>query len=229
MKEVTALIHRHNALVIWDLCHATGAIPINLSEANADFAIGCTYKYLNSGPGSPSFLWANKNHHDRVWQPLTGWYSHEHPFKMDVKYTPAKGINQFLTGCPHILQSAIVNCSLDIFLQTDMETIREKCLQLSELFIELIEKKCPSLELASPRMIEKRGSHLSYRHENGLGISKFLRNQKVMCDYRHPSIIRFAITPLYLRFIDIWDAVEAVCHAIENADYEVITEIIDVT
>jgi kynureninase len=230
MNSVTALVHQSNSLIIWDLCHATGAVPIDLNDADADFAIGCTYKYLNSGPGGPSFLWVNTKHHDRVWQPLTGWYSHLNPFNMDHKYTPAKGIKQFMTGCPHIIQSTVVNCSVDIFLQTDMETIREKSLELSDFFIESIEARCSSLKLITPKNHKHRGSHVSYEHENGLGISKYLREKKrIMCDYRHPRIIRFAITPLYLRFVDIWDAIEAVCDATENADFEPCSDTIDIS
>lgn len=230
MKSITENIHQMKAHVIWDLCHAVGAVPINLNEANADFAVGCTYKYLNSGPGGPSFLWVNKKHQNRVWQPISGWYSHENPFKMDYKYKPASGITQFLTGCPHIMQTAVVDCSIDIFLETDMNVIREKSLFLSDLFIELMDKKCPQLILATPRIHEKRGSHVAYKSENGLAISKFLRKQKLMCDFRHPDIIRFAITPLYLRFVDIWDAVDLICYAIKNAECETTSnEIVEIS
>lgn len=202
------------------MSHATGAVPINLNEANADFAVGCTYKYLNSGPGGPSFLWINKRHQNRVLQPITGWYSYESPFN---------GISQFLTGCPHIIQTAVVDCSIDIFLETDMDAIREKSLFLSDLFIELLDKRCPQLNLVTPRNHEKRASHVAYLYENGLAVSKYLRQHKLMCDFRHPDIIRFAMTPLYLRFVDIWDAVDLIYDAIKNAEHETINEIIGIS
>jgi kynureninase len=212
------------------LCHAVGAVPIDLHEANADFAAGCTYKYLNSGPGNSSFLWVNKKHQNRVWQPIPGWFGHENPFKMDYRYKPAKGITQYLSGTPPVMQISVINCSLDIFLETDMDSIREKSLFLSDLFIELMDNKCPQLTLVTPRKQEMRGSHIAYQHENGLGISKFLRKQKLMCDFRHPDIIRFAITPLYLRFVDIWEAVDFICYAIKNTELETTSsEIIEIS
>lgn len=216
MKSITSKIHESKAHVIWDLCHATGAVPVNLNEVNADFAMGCTYKYLNSGPGGPSYLWVNKKHHNRVWQPITGWFGHANPFKMDHKYQPAKGIAGFISGTTQILPVALVECGIDIFLETNMNEIREKSLFLSDLFIELMDEKCPDLKLVTPRLQDKRGSHVAYQHENALEISKFLRKQKLMCDFRHPNIIRFAITPLYLRFVDIWDAVDLIFYALQN-------------
>lgn len=229
MTAITSLAHRVKALIIWDLCHATGAVPINVKESDADFAVGCSYKYLNGGAGAPSFLYANKRHHDRVSHGLTGWFGHASPFEMKHTYTPAKGIDQFLTGTPNILPMVVINCSIDIFLQTDMKIIREKSLQLGDLFIELLEEKCPSLKLITPKMHDKRGSHISFFHENGLNISKLLREHKIICDYRHPSIIRFSMTPLYLRFIDIFDSVDVICCAVKSAPTEIINNVNGIT
>ena len=222
MKSITETIHKSNSHVIWDMCHATGAVPIDLSGCDADFAVGCTYKYLNSGPGSPSFLWVNKKHHNRVWQPITGWFGHANPFKMDEKYAPAPGIDQFMSGTTNVMSTIVIDCTVDIFLKTSMKTIREKSLELSDLFIELMDSKCPELSLITPRLQEKRGSHVAYQHENALEISKLLRCKKLVCDFRHPDVIRFAITPLYLRFVDIWDGVELIRFAVQNAEHKII-------
>lgn len=211
-----------NAHIIWDLSHAVGIIPINLSEIEVDFAIGCTYKYLCCCSGSPAFLYANKKHHNRCSQPITGWIGSECPFKMDIKYKPAKGITQFLTGAQGVLPTSIVNHNLDIFMKADMKFIREKSLALSDLLIELIEKLCPSLKLVSPREHKKRGGHISFEHPNGFAISKLCKEMKVICDYRHPNLVRFALAPLYLRFVDIWDSAKIISFAVENAEYKVV-------
>lgn len=223
------MANKVNAHIIWDLSHAVGAIPIDLSENEVDFAVGCTYKYLNCGPGGPAFLYANKKHHDRCCQPLTGWIGSENPFKMNVNYKPARGIAQFLTGAQSVITMSMVNHTIDIFIKADMKIIREKSLALSDLLIELIEQKCPSLILVSSRDHKNRGSHISFEHPNGFAISKLCRQKRVICDYRHPNLIRFALAPLYLRFVDLWDAVEIICFAVENAAFEVVDGKIEVS
>lgn len=210
MEEITAAIHGSGALAVWDLAHAAGAVPVDLNAANADYAVGCTYKYLNGGPGSPAFIWVNARHHDRFWQPLSGWWSHSKPFEMADSYTPANDIRRFMCGTQPVTSLAMIEIGLDIALEADMDTVRANSLELVDLFIELVEIRCAGsgLELVTPREHGARGSHVSFRHEHGYEIIAALIDQGVIGDYREPGILRFGITPLYLTRTDIWDAVE---------------------
>lgn len=210
MDEVTAAIHASGALVVWDLAHAAGAVPIDLNAADADYAVGCTYKYLNGGPGSPAFIWVNARHHERFWQPLSGWWSHKSPFEMADSYTPANDIRRFMCGTQPVTSLAMIEVGLDIALEADMGKVRANSLELVDLFIELVEIRCAGygLELVTPREHAARGSHVSFRHEHGYEIIAALIDQGVIGDYREPEVLRFGITPLYLARTDIWDAVE---------------------
>lgn len=210
MPAVTRHIHAQGALVIWDLCHSIGAVPMDLNAADADFAIGCTYKYLNGGPGSPAMLWANPRLRAEAWQPLSGWWGHARPFDMSTEYTPDAGIRSFLCGTQPIVSMALVACGLDIFAQTDMQAIRRKSLALTDLFIALVEQECAgqNLALVTPRDHTYRGSHVSFRHPEGYAVVQALIARGVIGDYREPEVMRFGVTPLYLRFIDIWEAVQ---------------------
>lgn len=220
LKTTTDLVHSKGAHIIFDLSHSVGAMKINLNEANADFAVSCTYKYLNGGPGAPAFSWVNKKHHNRVWTPLTGWLGHEEPLAMKTQYAPSKGINRFLTGQQHIIQLAVLENSLDIILKADMDMIRKKSLEMTDLFIDIVEKNCPSLVLVTPRNHNERGSHVSFRHENASEIREYLRKSNILCDLRHSVILRFAVTPLFLRYVDIWDAAQMLCEAVRCAKLE---------
>ncbi|UYQ77839.1 kynureninase [Glutamicibacter sp. JL.03c] len=210
MDAITAAIHASGALVIWDLAHAAGAVPVDLNAADADYAVGCTYKYLNGGPGSPAFIWVNARHHERFWQPLSGWWSHNKPFEMSQSYTPANDIRRFMCGTQPMTSLAMVEVGLDIALEADMAQVRAKSLELVDLFIALVETRCVGygLELVTPREHPARGSHVSFRHEHGYEIIAALIDQGVIGDYREPEVLRFGITPLYLTRTDIWDAVE---------------------
>lgn len=169
MKSVTSQIHQHGALALWDLAHAAGAVPLDLNAADADFAVGCTYKYLNGGPGSPAFIWVNERHQERFWQPLAGWWSHSQPFAMADSYRPADAIGRFLCGTQPITSLAMVETGLDITLDTNMNALRAKSLELTDLFISLVEQRCANhpLELITPREHATRGSHVSFRHPDG--------------------------------------------------------------
>jgi kynureninase len=224
MKIITNWVHRVGALIIWDLCHSVGSVPINLTEVAADFAVGCTYKYLNSGPGAPAFVYVSKRHQNVTWQPLTGWFGHQAPFKMLKNYEPAPSINSYLVGTPQILQLSIIESSVEITLDADMQAIRKKSLLLGDLFIKLIDEKCPSLKLVTPFEHEQRGSHLSYQHENAYAISSQMRKRGVYGDFRFPDILRLALTPLYTRFVDIWDVIDVICNVVNNATYEGLDE-----
>jgi kynureninase len=210
MAALTQMIHRAGALAVWDLAHSAGAVPVDLNGVDADYAVGCTYKYLNGGPGSPGFVWVPKRHQNAFSQPLSGWWSHKKPFEMDPAYRPDDGIGRFLCGTQPIVSMALVECGLDVFLQTDMQALRRKSLALCDLFIKLVEERCADfpLSLATPRAHEQRGSQVSFEHPNGYEVMQALIARGVIGDYREPRILRFGFTPLYVRYVDVWDAVE---------------------
>lgn len=218
MEESTKQIHDAGALVIWDLCHSAGAVPVHLDAANADFAIGCTYKYLNGGPGSPAFLWVAERHQNRVNQPLSGWWGHAKPFDMAVGYAPTDGIRRFLTGTQPIISMTTMEAGIDLALQVNQETLREKSLELTNLFIELVETRLPHhpLTLVTPRDEARRGSHVSFRHPEGFAVMKALIENGVIGDYREPEVLRFGITPLYVGYTDVWDSVETLRRVLDE-------------
>lgn len=218
LKAITDLVHSKGAHIIFDVSHSVGALKINLNEVNADFAVGCTYKYLNGGPGAPAFLWLNKKHHNRVWNPLTGWIGHNDPMAMKTNYVPSSSIECFLTGSPHIIQLSILENSLDIILKADIDIIRKKSLEMTDLFIDIIDQQCSSLVLVTPRNHNDRGSHLSFRYENADEIQQYLRTRNILCDLRYSSILRFAVAPLFLRYVDVWDAAQILCDAVNKLE-----------
>lgn len=223
MEAVTAAAHKSGALIVWDLAHAAGAVPVDLNGANADYAVGCTYKYLNGGPGSPAFIWVNSRHQGRFWQPLTGWWSHASPFEMEDSYTAANDVRRFLCGTQPITSMAMIECGLDVALDADIETVRAKSLSLADLFIALVRQRCGGfgLELVTPENHAERGSHVSFRHPEGYAIIQALTDRGVIGDYREPEVLRFGLTPLYLSFTDIWDAVEILRDILEARDWDV--------
>ena len=210
MQAQTALSHECGALAIWDLAHSAGAVPIDLHQAGADYAIGCTYKYLNGGPGSQAFVWVNPALVDVVTQPLSGWFGHTRQFAMESRYAPSQGIARYLCGTQPITSLAMVECGLDIFAQTDMASLRAKSLALTDLFIERVESRCAAhdLTLITPREHARRGSHVSFEHPEGYAVIQALIARGVIGDYREPRIMRFGFTPLYTSFAEVWDAVE---------------------
>jgi kynureninase len=210
MAAVTKRIHERGALALWDLAHSAGAVPVDLNGVDADYAVGCTYKYLNGGPGSPGFVWVPRRHQAEFSQPLSGWWSHRAPFEMNPVYRPDDGIARYLCGTQPIVSMALVECGLDVFLQSDMPTLRRKSLALSDLFIELVESRCDGfpLKLVTPRDHAQRGSQASFEHPHGFEVMQALIARGVIGDYREPRILRFGFTPLYTRFADVWDAVE---------------------
>lgn len=212
IAEVTRKVHAAGALVVWDLCHSVGAVPIDLNAADADFAVGCTYKYLNGGPGSPSFIWAAARHHDAAHPALTGWHGHARPFDFTVDYTPAPGIERFRVGTPQLLSVAGLEASLDIWDDVDLELLREKSLRLTELFMSLVDTRLTprwGIEPVTPRESARRGSQVSLRHEDGYAVMQALIERGVIGDFRAPDLIRFGFTPLYTSYTDVWDAIDA--------------------
>ncbi|MPM38387.1 Kynureninase [bioreactor metagenome] len=211
MAAVTSQAQMAGAVTIWDLCHSAGAVPVDLHGANADYAVGCTYKYLNGGPGSPAFLWVHPRHQDHFWQPLSGWWGHARPFVMEPQYDPHAGVKRFLCGTQPITSLAMVECGLDTFAQTDMLQLRAKSLQLTTLFMDLVAQECGAypLTLITPTDPAHRGSQVSYEHPQGFAVVQALIERGVIPDYREPRIMRFGFTPLYTTFEDVWNAVAA--------------------
>jgi len=218
MDRVTSLVHDAGALMVWDLCHSAGAVPVDLAGADADFAVGCTYKYLNGGPGSPAFVWAAARHLPRVEQPLSGWWGHRKPFDMAVSYEGGEGASRFLVGTQPILSLATSEVGIDIALRVDQQALRQKSLGLTSLFIALVESRLAAhpLTLITPREHERRGSHVSFRHPEGFAVMKALIAEGVVGDYREPEVLRFGFAPLYNTYTDVWDAVETLRRVLDD-------------
>ena len=208
MAEVTRRAQDAGALVVWDLSHSAGALPVELNAAGADFAVGCGYKYLNGGPGAPAFVFVAKRHQDHIDPPLSGWMGHEAPFAFDTDYRPAPGIDRQLCGTPSILAMAALEVGVEIAARADMKELRKKSQRMGDFFLELVEAHCDGygLEVACPRDSEKRGSQVSLRHEDGYPIMQALIANGVIGDFRAPDVLRFGFTPLYLSYRDVWDA-----------------------
>ncbi|MDB5915879.1 MAG: kynU [Massilia sp.] len=223
MAELTARAHAQGALALWDLAHSAGAVPLDLHAAGADLAVGCTYKYLNGGPGAPAFIWVPHHHQAAFRQPLAGWWGHAAPFAMAPGFTPSEGIGRALCGTQPIVSLALVECGLDVFEETDMAAIRAKSLALTDLFIALVEARCGGhpLGLVTPRGHARRGSQVSFTHPHGFAVMAALIARGVIGDYREPGIMRFGFTPLYTSFADVWDAVEILRAILDDAAYDV--------
>jgi kynureninase len=233
MAALTRAAHAAGTLAVWDLAHSAGAVPVDLHAADADFAIGCGYKYLNGGPGAPAFVWAHPRHAERFWQPLSGWMGHALPFAFTPDYRPAPGIARYLCGTPPILALAALECGVDSVLaaapQGGMAALRAKSLALTALFIELAEARCAGHDLAlvTPRAEVERGSQVCLaRSEGAYAVVQALIARGVVGDYREgdaaaqlPDILRFGVTPLYTRFVDAWDAVEQLRQVLAGGEW----------
>ena len=209
--DMAALIekaHAKGALVVWDLAHSAGAIPVDVTSTDTDFAVGCSYKYLNSGPGGPAFIYIAPHLADQVRPALSGWLGHEAPFAFDLDYRPGRGIERMRVGTPPILQLAALDAALDVWEGVDMAALRARSIALQESFIAKVEATCPTLTLASPRNAEARGSQVSFRHPQGYAIIQALIAANVIGDFRAPDILRFGFTPLYLTPEDVTKAAE---------------------
>lgn len=223
MAALSGHAHAQGALVVWDLAHSAGAVPLDLHAADADLAVGCTYKYLNGGPGAPAFIWVPQRHQAAFRQPLSGWWGHAAPFAMAPEFAPSAGIGRALCGTQPIVSLAMVECGLELFAQTDMQVIRAKSLALTELFIGLVEQRCGQhpLGLVTPREYARRGSQVSFTHPHGYAVMQALIARGVIGDYREPAIMRFGLTPLYTSFADVWDAVEILAQILDGQAYDV--------
>jgi kynureninase len=226
MAALTRAAHAAGALVVWDLAHSAGAVPVDLHAAHADFAVGCGYKYLNGGPGAPAFVWVHPDHADRFWQPLAGWMGHASPFEFTPGYRPAAGIARYLCGTPPVLSLAALECGVDTVLAAEalggMAALRAKSLALTRLFAEGVQARCGGhgLALVSPRDDVQRGSQVCFAHpEIAHPVVQALIARGVIGDFRAPDILRFGFTPLTLRFVDVWDAVEQLVQVLERGEW----------
>jgi kynureninase len=210
MEAVTRLAHESGALMLWDLAHSAGALPVDLAGCNADLAVGCGYKYLNGGPGAPAFLYVAQRLQESFRSPLTGWLGHAAPFDFDPSYRPAPGIASAIVGTPPILSLAALEIGIDLALEADLAAVRAKSLALAHLFVERVTESCAGfgLTLASPARDAERGSQICYAHPEGYAIMQALIARGVIGDFRAPDILRFGFTPLYTSFADVFDAVE---------------------
>jgi kynureninase len=210
MASITRTVQGAGALMLWDLAHSAGATVVALDSINADMAVGCTYKYLNAGPGAPSFLYLAERHHASARTPIAGWFGHADPFAFSPDYVPSTGISQFLCGTPPVLSYAPLEASLDIWEKVDMADVRAKSLRMTSLFMELIDALNPQygFEIVTPREVDRRGSQVSMKHPKGLSIMRALIAHRVVGDFRAPDILRFGITPLTLSFADVHKAVQ---------------------
>jgi len=236
MGGVTAAVHGAGALMVWDLAHSAGAVPVDLNGADADFAVGCGYKYLNGGPGAPAFAWLNPRHAarlgDDLWQPLAGWWGHAAPFAFTPDYRPAPGIQRFLCGTQPMISLAALECGVDTVLAAEpyggMAALRDKSLALTDLFIELVEARCAGhgLTLVTPREHRRRGSQVCLsRTEGAYAIVQALIARGVIGDFRagdaqQPDILRFGFTPLYLGHEDVWQAVEHLKQVLDSGEWQ---------
>ncbi|MFT5521903.1 MAG: kynureninase [Enterobacterales bacterium] len=209
MKAVTAQVHEKGALMLWDLSHSVGAMHVSLNEYAVDFAVGCGYKYLNGGPGAPAFLFVAERHQKNIQSPLSGWLGHSSPFAFVDDYQPADDIKRMLCGTPSVVACALLEVGVDIMTSVDMQLIREKSIQLGDLFIQLVEQRCPEFTLISPKDASIRGSHISIVHKEGYAIMQALIAENIIGDFRAPNVLRFGITPLYMSYLDIWNLVQA--------------------
>lgn len=223
MEKITQLAHAKNIPVLWDLSHSVGAIPMSVQQSQVDFAVGCTYKYLNGGPGSPAFLYVREDWQNRLQDPIGGWFGQRRPFDFELEYQPVDGINRFLTGTPQILSLAAIEPGLDLVLDAGMQPIREKSIGLADFFLQRFSENLASLgyALKSPAHANERGSHIAIGHPEGLRITKALIDRyKVLPDFRYPDNIRLGFAPLYTTYAEVDHAVEALKNIVVEKQFE---------
>ena len=221
LAGLTAAAHDAGALVVWDLSHSVGVMPVELDAAGVDFAVGCTYKYLNGGPGAPAFAYVADRHQAALRQPLTGWIGHAEPFAMATDYEPAPGISRVLTGTPPIVSMAALEAALDAFDGVSMAAVRAKSVALTSLFIALVEERLGgAFPLASPREPAERGGQVCLSHPDGYPIVQALIARQVIADYREPDRLRFGFAPLLIRFVDVWDAVDRLVAVMASGEWD---------
>jgi kynureninase len=222
MRGLTAAAHAAGALALWDLSHSAGAMPLALNEARVDLAVGGGYKFLNGGPGAPAYLFVAERWLAQIQPALAGWMGHARPFDFGAAYEPAPGIERFLVGTPPVLSLAALDAGDETFDQIDLRQVRAKSIALGELFRRLVEQECGAfgLHLVSPPDPERCGSQVCYAHADGYAIVQALIARGVIGDFRAPDILRFGFTPLYTRFIDVWEAVEHLVQVLQTGEWQ---------
>ncbi|MCU1396826.1 MAG: Kynureninase [Ilumatobacteraceae bacterium] len=226
MRRITTQVHAAGALMVWDLAHSAGALPVDLSGSDADFAVGCGYKYLNGGPGAPAFVWMHPRHASHARQPLQGWLGHAAPFEFTADYRAAPGIAGFAAGTPPILSLTALACGVDTVRAADahggVEALRAKSVALTTAFIDLVDARCASADLhvVTPRDPACRGSQVALRHDgDAYAVVQALIARGVIGDFRAPDIARFGFAPLYTRFVDVWAAVDHLSAVIASGEW----------
>jgi len=221
MQKITALAAEKDILVVWDISHSVGVMPLQLDAWQVDFAVGCGYKYLNGGPGAPAFIYANAKHHAAIEQPVKGWMGHLEPFAFEPEYEKASGMLQFLSGTPPIVSLAILDAALDVFADIAITDVHRKSVLLSETFLELMtsRKELQELQLESRPDPEQRGAQLAFSHPDAYRICRALSKQGVVVDYRSPNIVRFGFSPLFLRFTDISQSIQTLADILSQQSY----------
>jgi kynureninase len=221
LAGITAQVHAAGALMLWDFAHSTGAVPLDVEGALVDFAAGCGYKYLNGGPGSPAFLYVRTAWQDFLNNPLPGWLGHARPFDFEPTFDAASGIRKFMTSSPSIIALAALDGALDVFDNVSMSDVRTKSLALTDLFLDLIDARLAGVfEVVTPREHAQRGSQVALAHPEAYGIVQALIARGVVGDFRAPDVARFGFTPLYLRFVDVYDAVEILVDVLESRAHQ---------
>jgi kynureninase len=220
MKRLTAKAHAEGAIAIWDLAHSAGAIDVDLAGADADFAVGCTYKYLNGGPGAPAFIYVAPRHAAHVRPALAGWQGHEAPFAFDLDYRPAPGIERMRVGTPPVIGMAALEAALDVWDQVDMKDVRRRSIELTERFIAGVEKSCRDVTLGSPRDPAMRGSQVSFRHPHAYAVMQALIARGVIGDFRAPDAIRFGFTPLFIGEAEVDEAVATLAAILADGSWD---------
>jgi kynureninase len=221
IEELVKKTHDAGALFVLDTCHSAGVLPVELDQWGVDFAVGCTYKYLNGGPGSPAFIYVAKRHQNEAVNPLSGWWGHARPFEFEENFHAAEGIRRFQTGTQPVLSLRGLQAGLEIAQEVDLQQVRKKSQRLTQLFIELIESGCRNygVTLQSPTDYDKRGSQVTLHFENGFAVIQALIARKIIADFREPGSMRFGFAPLYLRYTDVWDAAEALADVLKTEEW----------
>ena len=221
IEQLVKKTHDAGALFILDTCHSAGVLPVELDKWGVDFAVGCTYKYLNGGPGSPAFVYVAKRHQQAAVNPLSGWWGHARPFAFEKDFQAAEGIIRFQTGTQPVLSLRGLQAGLEIAQAVDQKLVRQKSQRLTQLFLELVESRCGEygVTLQSPTDPEKRGSQVALHCLNGFAVIQALIARKIIADFRAPGIMRFGFAPLYLRYTDVWDAAEALTDVLKTEEW----------
>ena len=220
VAELTARAHAAGAIMISDLAHSAGALPVDVAASGVDFAVGCTYKYLNGGPGAPAFIYVAERHAQAALPVLSGWMGHAEPFAFEADYRPGTGIERMRVGTPPILALAALDAALDVWDHVDLADVRARSIRLSEAFVAGIERDCPDLQLASPRDPQQRGSHVSFRHRHAYAVMQALIAAGVVGDVRAPDMLRFGFAPLYLGDDDIARAVAIIADILRHQRWD---------